>query len=139
MQQALKSAFGLMAREETREVDVRLLRVKEPGARGLPASATPGESSRSGPGFIGGVNFAIAGLASALEGRLNTVVIDETGLTNRYDISLKWDEKSEIQPNREGMVKALRKELGFELVPARRPVKMLVVELVKRGIMPNDK
>ncbi len=138
LQQAIKSAFRLTARKESKQVDVLLLRVKDPQAQGLVISATPGGSSRSGPGIIEGINLSIASLASNLEGKLETVVIDETGLTNRYDISLKLEEASGTKPNREGLVKALREQLGLELLPERRPVEMLVVEKVKSGVKRDE-
>jgi uncharacterized protein (TIGR03435 family) len=70
-------------------------------------------------------------LAWTLEDKLNSPVIDETGLTNRYDISLKWDEKTggpdsngrhAIVPNPEGLTRAVQEQLGLELVQSTRPV-----------------
>jgi uncharacterized protein (TIGR03435 family) len=131
LQQVLKSAFNLTGRKETRETEVLLLKVKEPNAKGLVVSPTPSGSFRSGPGVLEGMDISMKSIATALENGLKEPVIDETGLTNHYDVSLKWEEKSESKPNRTGLIKAVREQLGLELVPARRPVEMVLVEQVK--------
>ena len=63
-------------------------------------------------------------------------VIDETGLTNRYDLLLKWGDNVDpapangleaITPNPEKLVKAVQEQLGLELIPSTRPVVGFVV------------
>jgi uncharacterized protein (TIGR03435 family) len=56
-------------------------------------------------------------------------VIDETGLTGSYDFDLHWNGRSNNQ-NQE-IQRALKEQLGLELVPARRSIEMLVVEKTK--------
>jgi uncharacterized protein (TIGR03435 family) len=131
LKQALKAAFGLVGTTETNEVEVLLLKVKEPNAKGLVVSPTPGGMFRSGPGDIGGMDVSMRGLASALESNLKKPVFDETGLTNHYDIALKWEQKSPDQPNPEGLTQALRDSLGLDLVPARRAVQMVRIQQTK--------
>ena len=63
-----------------------------------------------------------------LEKDLNKPVLDETGLTNGYDISLKWPRTTMPENNPEGFVKAVADNLGLELVPARRPVEVMQVD-----------
>jgi len=128
LQQALKSAFGLSGKKETRETEVLLLKVKRPNAPGLVVSPTPGGASRTGPGIIEGTDFSIASLAMALERGLNKPVIDETGLTNGYDISLKWEQESRDKPNPPALTKAVEEQLGLELVPAKRPIEVTLIE-----------
>jgi uncharacterized protein (TIGR03435 family) len=50
-------------------------------------------------------------------------VADETGLKEEYDFELRWD-----PGNADSIKSALVEQLGLELIPARRPVKMLIVE-----------
>lgn len=57
-------------------------------------------------------------------------VIDQTGLMNKCDFFLKWDDAVPIHPNTEGIKQALLDQLGLELVPSREQVEMLVVEKV---------
>jgi uncharacterized protein (TIGR03435 family) len=82
------------------------------------------------------VNAPLEWLAWTLENKLNTPVIDETGLTNRYDISLRWDETIAgpdsngiyaTLPHPEGLFKAVQEQLGLELVRSKRPVVGFVV------------
>ena len=56
-------------------------------------------------------------------------VVDQTGLTNSYDFSLKW--KSDGDSNLAALQQALEDQLGLELVPTNMPVEMLVVEKTK--------
>lgn len=132
LQQVLRSAFGITGRKETREVDVLILKVKNSHAPGLVVSPTPGGASSSGLGIIEGTDQSIALVAMAIERLLKQPVFDETGLTNSYDISLKWDQKSWDKPNPEGLRKALAEQLGLELVADRRPVEMVVIEQTQK-------
>jgi uncharacterized protein (TIGR03435 family) len=127
LQQLLSSAFGLIGHKETREVEVLLLRIAQPGAPGLVVSPTPGGASRAGPGVIEGTDMSVETVAMAVEKALNLPVFDETGLTNRYDISLKW-EASLDKPNPDGLRRVLRERLGLEAVLSRRQVGVVVIE-----------
>jgi uncharacterized protein (TIGR03435 family) len=131
LQQALKSAFGLTGSRETNDVEVLLLKVKVPDAAGLVVSPTPSGSFRYGPGDIEGMNVSMTAMAAALENCLKKPVIDETGLTNLYDVTLKWDQKSADESNSEGLLKALREQLGLDLEPATRPIGMVRIEQAK--------
>ncbi|HEX7652679.1 MAG TPA: DUF3738 domain-containing protein, partial [Verrucomicrobiae bacterium] len=63
---------------------------------------------------------------------LGTPVLNETGLTNGYSFAFDWPAKdkngnfqfAEINP-------AMQQALGLTLVPAIRPVNILVVEKVR--------
>ena len=57
-------------------------------------------------------------------------VLDRTELKDKYDITLKTPWQSG-RPSREALNQALREQLGLEVVPAREPVEMLVIEKVK--------
>jgi uncharacterized protein (TIGR03435 family) len=60
-----------------------------------------------------------------LEGNLQIPVIDQTGLTQTFDIDLKWNQHD---PQHNTLKQALLDQLGLELVPTTKPVEMLVVE-----------
>ena len=68
-------------------------------------------------------------LADFLEGQVKIPVIDQTQLTNRFNIQLDWDSRND--PQHEKLKQALIDQLGLELVPGTAPVEMLVVEKVK--------
>lgn len=74
-----------------------------------------------------GVSLSMADLARALERRLSIPVVDETGLTNRYDVKLNWPHYPIEVADRE-LVKSVQQQLGLDLEPTKRPVEMWVVE-----------
>ena len=55
-------------------------------------------------------------------------VVDNTGLTGRFDIDLFWDAPDYQHQNPDALKKAVLDELGLELIPAKEPIDMLVVE-----------
>lgn len=129
LRQAVETTFGLSARRETREVDVFVLSAPKPNDAHLtPTVSTGGSSFSSRPGTMEGVNQSISSMAWSLEGKLGKPILDETGLTNRYDFDLKWNEANEGQAATQAILQAVREQLGFELAAAKRPVEMLVVE-----------
>ena len=134
MQEALKLAFGLIAKRETNEANAFVLKVEETNAPGLISSPTPNMAWNSRAGQMSGVGVSTQSIASFLENELETPIVDETGLTNSYgyDVSLKWDQKSPAKPNVEILKKAVREQLGLELVSERRPIEMLVIERVEK-------
>jgi uncharacterized protein (TIGR03435 family) len=71
-------------------------------------------------------------LAHFLESYLEIPVIDRTGLTGRFDIELRWREGTDWKTrNKEAIKPVLADQLGLELVPAREPIEMLILEKVK--------
>ena len=55
-------------------------------------------------------------------------MVDQTGLTSRFDIDLQLDKQEGQQHNPAVLKQALLDELGLELVPGREPIEMLVIE-----------
>jgi uncharacterized protein (TIGR03435 family) len=139
LRQTLQSAFGVIGIKETNDVDVLLLRVKDTNAKGLVVSPTPGGSFRSGPGVIEGINVTAESLARSVESNLRKPVINETGLTNQYDVSLKWDQKSPGESDPEALAQALKDQLGLELVPAVRSIEMIRIKSTREIKSAEDK
>jgi uncharacterized protein (TIGR03435 family) len=138
LQRELKNQFGLSGRVESRDTDVLVLKVRIPNASGLKPPVIGSQSDWSGTGqyvcedrplSTGAPPFE--GLHRFLEQYFNIAVVDETGLTNRFSINLKWNERGPGDPNHEAFKKAMLDQLGLELVPANRPIDMLVVEKAK--------
>lgn len=128
LRQAVETTFGLTAQRESRAMDVYLLSTTNRNAEHLtPTVSTGGSSSSSGPGRMQAINGTLVGLAWSLESLLKKPVLDETGLTNRYDFELKWEAKDREQPDPEKLAKAVREQLGLELTLAKRTIEVLVV------------
>jgi uncharacterized protein (TIGR03435 family) len=73
-------------------------------------------------------------VANCLGFLLGVPVVDETGLTGSYDFELRWSgdfDLAKSSDQKKQVERALREQLGLELVPDRRPIEMLVVERVK--------
>ncbi len=126
LKDALDMTFGLRGRNEKRELDVYELTVKE--SKLEETVSTGGSSSSWGPGRMSAVNTPISSLARALESQLRKPVLEKTGLTNRYDVRLKWKQEGrDVVP--EVLVDAVRAQLGLELSPAKCPVEVVVLEI----------
>jgi uncharacterized protein (TIGR03435 family) len=132
LQTELKRKFGVVGRREMRETDVLLLTVKYKNARGLKPSANHRNSSSSNEGsHYSFVNLPLSSLTDYLEYYLKIPVVDQTGLTNRFDIDLQLDEQDWQQRNPASLKQALVDQFGLELLSGREPVEMLVVEKAK--------
>jgi len=127
LQQALRDKLGIVARMETRQEEVYVLKSKPGDFPGLqPTNAKSGSgSSQTGDGSINFVNTTISTFSKALEQFLDRPVINEANHTGRLDISLTW---SEAAAPGEGLKQALGKQLGLEVSPEKRDVEFLIVQ-----------
>jgi uncharacterized protein (TIGR03435 family) len=134
MQKEIERKFGLIGKLETRDTDVLALQVRTPGASGLKLPDTrrlkPNEGTSSWSSKAGnfrGRNQSLSTLSGFLESRFKVPVVDQTGLTNQYDIDLNWDETDYQHPNVDALKQAVSEQLGLEFVPTNMPMEMLVV------------
>jgi uncharacterized protein (TIGR03435 family) len=129
----LKKRYGLTAHSEMRGADVLLLKVQNPNPPGLkPHRGDDGNSSSwmGGDGKITIQNQKLSGFIGTIDSRVGVPVLDETGLTGNCDLHLQW-KREPGESDKAAFVRALREQLGFELVPSRKPIKMLIVEKAK--------
>ena len=135
----IKRQFGYAARRETRTVAALVLRVKKPGTPALHNNASAEDSSaiQASVEGLNSKNFPLDYLAGELEPFLNVPVLDQTGLTNRVALDLRWNKilgeppKDTGMPQKETVMRAVSDELGLEFVPTNAPIEMLVIEKVK--------
>lgn len=169
MQAMLAERFGLVFHRETRQLPVYALVVAKNGPK--LHEAKPGDTypngmqapnGRPGAGLvrIGMGDFTAQGvplstLASALSNRTGRKVIDKTGLTGQYDISLKWTPEEGEGPMFRGpgggppggagpaqrppddasappLFTALQEQLGLKLESEKGPVEVVVVDRVQK-------
>jgi len=135
LQREIKDRFGFVGRLETIETNVLFLKVRYPDAAGLKPSSSKTGSRSLGNGAISMVSASTDDLARDLENHFKIPVIDQSGLTNRYDFALQWNDYGKktgddrpIHPNLDGLKQALTDQLGLELISGTAPVEMLVVE-----------
>lgn len=88
-------------------------------------------------GKISGHAMPISLLADHLQAWVHSTIVDETGLTGRYDVVLQWDPKDEPEPNstEPSMYVALDEQLGLHLKPVKTTVGTIVIDHLE---MPSE-
>src|SRR5262249_41335447 len=121
LREEIKKQLGLVIHAEPMTTNVLALRVSKSGVHGLRLNSSTGGDSI----VINGDNskqqgFSMSSWAQALGSYfLNTLVVDETRLTNNYDFTLKWNGNIN---DVDFMNQLLQNEFGLELVPDQRCV-----------------
>jgi len=145
----LKARFGLGFHREKKEFSIYGLEVAKGGAK-LKASASADVPPTVGPGVVypqkivlPGRNATLGELASLFQRAiLDRPVVDETGLTGRYDFDLTWapDETQfggDVPKAPETAValplfEAIEQQMGLRLEAKRGMVDALVVDVVEK-------
>jgi uncharacterized protein (TIGR03435 family) len=117
-----------------------------PGA--TPPTPKPGEPPPPGCGSLATLRGRIIAekvpmsrLAAALAGLTGRMVLDETNLTGKYDIDLRYapdintPEQTQADPNSPSLFTALQEQLGLKMESTKGPVEMFVIDHVER---PNE-
>lgn len=163
LQTLIADRFNADVRRETREMQVYALTLARadrrlgPGLRpaaadcdALRAAARPGDPlpRRAGglpscgmnvtPGRASAGGYLIADIARNLSNASGRILIDRTGLTERYDMELEWTPDG-TQPapgvNDAGsFFTAVQEQLGLKLEPQRAPVEVIVVYTAERAV-----
>jgi uncharacterized protein (TIGR03435 family) len=145
LQALLADRFKLVAHMETRELPVYGLVVAKGGAKFLESKAE-GTTIDGGRGKIDvrGGNNSVALLAEELAKQLDRVVIDQTGIQGRYNLSLRWapDDGGSSMPGGSAtadagpsIFTAIQEQLGLKLESQKGPVQVLVIDKVE---MPSE-
>ena len=145
LQEEVKKKFGLVGRTQMRETDVFVLKLSKPEIQGFKTADTLKQSLNiTDPNvhqrdFHHGNEYGTewfdqtleqSRLRDSLEQNLKYPVVDETGLTDKYDFSFAWPaiHDNDAEAYEQSVNSALMNQLGLELVPASRSIDMLVVE-----------
>ncbi len=137
VQALLADRFQLKAHQEMRQVPVYALVVTKGGVR-FKASEVNGttiDTDRTRL-HVAGSEDTIALLARVLAQVLGRVVLNETGLSGRYDLSLRWtpddDAARSTSPDAPpGLFTAIQEQLGLKLDSTKGPVPVLVIDGVE--------
>jgi uncharacterized protein (TIGR03435 family) len=141
----LEERFGLRIHRETQQRPAYVLTV----AKGGPKFKSPEESGstnyRITRNSISLERGDIARMAQFLSTALGRPVIDQTGLSGIYDLSLQWDDAPvpeggvpgldtpAVPGNDRGSIfTAIQDDLGLRLESRRAPVEVIVVDRVER-------
>jgi len=139
MRTLLVDRFQLKFHLETRTLPVFDLVMTRGGPKFAHATETGKSGAQRNSGQITISKGTVAGLASALSNILSRRVLDKTGLTGDYDMTLKWT-PDEYQapplrpngpppdPNNPSIFTAVQEQLGLKLEPTKGPVHVLVID-----------
>ena len=118
--------------------------------RGAPPLFDPNDScgsGRSSPGLFAFTGSRLARLVPALSDLMGRPVIDKTGLTGLYDLTLKFAYEGRmpgimgplgsppaptVDPDAPSLSAALQEQLGLKLESARGPVEVVVIEKLEK-------
>jgi uncharacterized protein (TIGR03435 family) len=138
VQALLADRFQLKAHEETRQLPVYVLIVAKNGPKFKPSqiNGTTIDTGRTQL-HIAGSDDTVSVLARELAQVLGRVVLTQTGLTGRYDLSLRWtpDDVAALAPSSldapPGIFTAIQEQLGLKLESKKGPVPVLVIDSVE--------
>jgi hypothetical protein len=120
LQDELKKKLGVVGKWVTVETNVLVLKLANPNTQAF----------KPAKGFGNSLNTLRMSLENIIGGGLP--VIDQTGLTNRYDVSFSWPKvNTSSEAGKQAIKDALYEQLGLVMVPSREPIEMLVVEQAK--------
>lgn len=145
----LAERFHLAVRREMRELPVYHLVVAKGGHKLQPATEQHGITRTLGS--ITGKAAAMENLSMVLSFVLGRPVVDQTGLTDRYDFELQWSEEfnpgqiakekgimappdahppegAASDPTGPSIFTSIEKQLGLKLEAAKGPVEVIVIE-----------
>lgn len=120
---SIAAAFGVTARVETREMDVLVAEAPQGPGPGLIPAASEGSMVSTAPGMLRGIGIDFGTFILRIEEALGRHVVDETGITGRFDADLAWTAGDQADEAR-----VLSRETGIVLHNDRRPIEVLVVE-----------
>ena len=153
IQKLLADRFQLKFHTEKRELPVYAMVVLKSGAKitvsAADPNAFPGIGFAQGPGVLSliGRNTGLDGVARALQSNvLDRPVVDQTGLTGRYDFNLKFTpDQSQIanfgtlppgaanDPDAPpDIFAAFEQQLGMKLLSTKAIVDVMVIEKIER-------
>jgi uncharacterized protein (TIGR03435 family) len=151
LQHLLQTRFNLSVHTDKRELSVYAIGIGKGGKAGIKMVKSDSGGLNMGSQGLGRVRFrgaTMAGLASQLQLRvLDRPVIDQSGLTDRYDFTLDWRPDEFQFPNAPApqraaaaaagdalpdLFTAFQEQLGMRLATTRAPADVLVIDKVSK-------
>ncbi len=139
LQDLLTQRFHLVVHHEVRMVPGYFLVVAKHGSR--LQEAAPGHTinfrADVSPGNLKGYNWTMPFCALMLTPKAGSPVVDRTGLTGNYDLSLQYAPELTSDTELPSLFTAIRDSLGLELNAAKVPSDTLVIDHVDRNPTEN--
>jgi uncharacterized protein (TIGR03435 family) len=144
-QKLLVSRFKLAFHYESREIPAYAIQIAKGGSKLVLTTRKfddPTNFTYTCPPVLTVRNYSIPEFAKAMQdGFLDKPVVDQTGLSDRYDFHLKWtsDESQTYCPVEPagshddpdappGIYTAFQEQLGLKLVPTKAPFQVMVID-----------
>jgi uncharacterized protein (TIGR03435 family) len=140
VRQLLAERFKLVLHTETRELPVYALVVAKGGPKLQPTQKPDSDSSHSRTGYLNGEGMNMEHLANTLtrvsSAELGRIIIDKTGLTGKYDLTLKWTPENghpsalngEPDTSAPSIFTAIQEQLGLKLESTKASIPVLVID-----------
>lgn len=154
MRSLIANRFHLNFHHETRETPALVLRLAKSGSKlqsprrehDLQTGTPLSRINFFGHGHWEGHSALISNLARSLASELEIAghpVVDQTGLTGRYDFTLRWtpdvpaSKTDQTDPHAQwpSLFTAINEQLGLKLTPEKLPIDIIVVDSVE---MPTE-
>jgi uncharacterized protein (TIGR03435 family) len=141
VQKLLESRLNLKFHREKRDLPIYAITLTKAGPKLIKSAESPDALPTQSGGGGGGerarkfTNNTMADFALGMQSFLDRPVVDETGLTGKYDFVLKWasDEIESNDPHvAPGIFTAVQEQLGLKLEPTKGPIDVLVIDHVER-------
>jgi uncharacterized protein (TIGR03435 family) len=131
VQALLAERFNMKLHNETRMLPAYDLVVAKGGSK-LEISKANGKSIGGGRTHLTLEGLTMPQIVEQLSLVAGRVVVDKTGLTDRYDVKLVWaaDDAPAGDSSAPSLFTAIQEQLGLKLEPAKEPVPVLVIDRV---------
>jgi uncharacterized protein (TIGR03435 family) len=134
----LVEQFGVRYHFEDKMQPVYELTVLPAGPKFKPTPSANGDASKRKPGnwnFSQGdanaIGITMPQFADSFSPLVERVILDKTGLSDMYDLQVKWTPEDTPTPEADttpGVFTAVREQLGLKLTPAKASVPSLVID-----------
>lgn len=142
IQSLMADRFKFKCHMTTKELPIYELVPAKGGAKLTPTTAPPekqGSTSSNGNNHsvkLVATGIGMDGLTRYLSSEVGRSVVDKTGLTGRYDITMTWmpamASTTDSDASGATIFTALEEQLGLRLVSAKGPVNVLAIDSVER-------
>ena len=131
VQGLLTERFALQLHRETQVLPAYDLVLAKGGAT-LEPSRSGGKSIGVGRTHFNGQGLTSTVIAEELSAITGQIVVDKTGLTDRYDLKLQWaPDDATGDTSLPSLPVALQEQLGLRLVRTKEPVPVIVIDHIE--------
>ena len=147
----LADRFALKFHEDTKVLSVYVLSVAKSGPKLTKSASDPNSPPGMGgpPGRMMMRNGSMAEFAQVMQGILDRPVLDQTGLKDRYDLTIRWTPDDSqyggrVPPQGSGdnsasnadapppLFTAIQEQIGLKLDAVKAPAKVMVIDSVDK-------